>query len=124
MSERGEEKEGSKDESRASLRQPRKGEKVSSQTQRKKERARKTHISCGDIELRKQIRRTLDEYRRRERGRRGWDRAVREADAESWYLNREEVTARKPGAVREGQGWMVPGKAGDSQVCSVTLPGH
>lgn len=91
---------------------------------RKKGRARITTISCGDIELRKQIGRTLDEYRRGERGRRGWNRAVREADAESWYLNQEEVTARKPGAVREGHRWRVPGKAGDSQVCSVTRPGR
>lgn len=87
-------------------------------------RARKTRAACGDIELKKQIGRTLDEYRCGERSRRGWNRAVREADAESWYLNQEEVTSRKPGAVREGREWRVPGKAGDSQVCSVTRPGR
>lgn len=91
---------------------------------KKKERARKTRAACGDIELKKHIGRTLEEYRRWERGRRGWNRAVREADAESWYLNQEEVAGRKPGAVREGRGWRVPGKAGDSQVCSVTRPGR
>lgn len=89
---------------------------------KQKGRAGKTRATGRDIELKKQIGRTLGEDRRGERGRRGWNRAVREAGAESWYLNREEVRARKPGAVRKGLGWRMLGRAGDKQVCSVTLP--
>lgn len=45
-----------------------------------------------------------------------------EKRVQSWYLNREEVRARKPRAVRKGPGWRMLGKAGDKQVCSVTHP--
>lgn len=45
-----------------------------------------------------------------------------EKRVQNWYLNREEVRARKPRAVRKGPGWRMLGKAGDKQVCSVTRP--
>lgn len=44
--------------------------------------ARQTRATGRDIELKKQISRTLGEDRRGERGRRGWNRAIREAGAE------------------------------------------
>lgn len=87
-----------------------------------KGRARKARAARRDVELKKQTGRTPGEDRRGERGRRGWNRAVREAGAEGWYLNLEEVRAGKPGAVRGGRGWRVLGKAGDRQVGSVTRP--